>query len=100
MNTSFGIRKAKATGAKVVDVDGSYLHRRLRKLEINFRHHLFCHVRCQMTLSMKKGLYNVYILLGCDGNIATIHSATCECAAGYVALFFISYYYLLSIFPQ
>ena len=28
MNTSFRIRKVKVAGTKVVDVDGSYLHRK------------------------------------------------------------------------
>jgi len=37
-----------------------------------------------MTPSMKPGLYHVYILLGREGEVATIHAATCECAAGYV----------------
>ena len=42
----------------------------------------FCHVRCRMTPSMKQGVYNVYMLLGCEGEMATICAATCECAAG------------------
>ena len=55
---------------------------RLSKLEINFANPSFCHVRCKMTPSMKQGLYNVYMLLGCEGdNMATICTATCECAA-------------------
>ena len=33
---------------------------------------------------MKAGLYHVTILLGRDGELATIQTATCECAAGYV----------------
>lgn len=55
---------------------------RLSKMEINIRHPKFCHVRCQVTPSMKQGLYHVYILLGHEGDMATICSATCECAAG------------------
>ena len=51
-------------------------------MEINFRHPKFCHVRCQVTPSMKQGLYHVYILLGREGEVATIRAATCECAAG------------------
>ena len=42
----------------------------------------FCHVRCNMTPSMKAGIYHVYLLLGKEGQLATIDKATCECAAG------------------
>ena len=51
-------------------------------MEINYRHPQFCHVRCQMTPSMKQGLYKAYILLGREGEMATMRTATCECAAG------------------
>ena len=37
-----------------------------------------------MKESMKTDVYKVYILLGRVGEFATILSATCECAAGYV----------------
>ena len=37
-----------------------------------------------MKASMKTNIYKVYILLGHVGEFATILSATCECAAGYV----------------
>ena len=57
---------------------------RLAKIEINFRHPLFCHVKCQMTPSMKKGVYKVYILLQRQDNLGAISVATCDCAAGYV----------------
>lgn len=60
---------------------------RLSKMEVNLQHPHFCHVRCQMTPSMKQGLYHVYILLGRKGETATIEVATCECAAGYVLNF-------------
>ena len=33
---------------------------------------------------MKSNTYHVYLLLGRQGELATIVSATCECAAGYV----------------
>ena len=55
---------------------------RLSKLEINFRHPEFCHVRCQSTPSMKSGIYHTYILLSCENGLGTIQTATCECAAG------------------
>ena len=32
--------------------------------------------------SMKAGLYHVYLLLGKEGELATVERATCECAAG------------------
>ena len=55
---------------------------RLDRLEVNYRHPEYCHVRCSMTPSMKAGLYRVYMLLGKEGELATIKKATCECAAG------------------
>ena len=50
----------------------------LQQLEVNTN----CHVRVAMKPSMKDGLYRVYILLGRDGDLATICCATCECVAG------------------
>lgn len=35
---------------------------RLDRLEVNYRHPQYCHVRCCMTPSMKAGLYHVYLL--------------------------------------
>jgi hypothetical protein len=31
---------------------------------------------------MKSEVYHVYVLLGREGELATIEKATCECAAG------------------
>ena len=58
--------------------------RQLEQLEINVNHPKFCHVRCSRKASMKKDIYKVYLLLGRDGELANISTATCECAAGYV----------------
>ena len=55
---------------------------RLDHLEVNYRHPEYCHVRCNMTPSMKTGLYRVYLLLGKEGALATIKKATCQCTAG------------------
>lgn len=55
---------------------------RLNHLEFNYKHPLFCHVRCTMTPSMKSGQYHVYVLLCMEGDLCTIKKATCECAAG------------------
>ena len=55
---------------------------RLEEMEVNINHPEYCHVRCKMKPSMRTGIYNVYILLGHDGELATICLATCECAAG------------------
>ena len=60
---------------------------RLQQMEVNTNHPNFCHVRCIMRPSMKSGIYQVHLLLGRDGALATIQSATCECAAGYVVEF-------------
>ena len=51
-------------------------------MEINTNNAQFCHVKCKMQPSMKAGIYNTYILLGREGNVACIKLATCECAAG------------------
>jgi hypothetical protein len=59
---------------------------RMEELEVNTHHPSFCHVQCFMKPSMRPGKYRVYILLGRDGDFATIVTATCECAAGYVTL--------------
>ena len=60
---------------------------RLEEMEVNTNHPDYCHVRCRMKPSMKAGIYVVYILMGCEGGIATICVATCECAAGYVYMY-------------
>lgn len=39
-------------------------------------------LRCNMTPSIKSGIYHVYLLLGKDGQLASILKITCECAAG------------------
>ena len=58
--------------------------RQLEQLEINVNHPKFCHVRCSMKASTKKEIYKVYLLVGCDGELASISPAICKCAAGYV----------------
>ena len=45
-----------------------------------------CHVRGTCTPSMKPGSYHVYVLLCREGEVASINTATCECAAGYVCV--------------
>lgn len=55
---------------------------RLQELQVNTNNPLYCHVRCVMSPSMKAGTYCVYLLLGKEGDFATIHSAKCDCAAG------------------
>ena len=42
---------------------------RRNHLEVNYKHPLFCHVRCSMTPSMKPGVYHVYILLAVEGEL-------------------------------
>lgn len=56
---------------------------RLDHLEINYKNPVYCHVRWEMTPSMKPGVYHVYILLAHDGDYVSIPVATCECAAGW-----------------
>ena len=62
------------------------LQGRLEEMDINTNHPEYCHVRRTMTPSMKSIPYHVY-LLGRDGELATICSATCECAAGKVVFY-------------
>ena len=59
---------------------------RIDRLEVNVQHPQYCHVQSSMKPSMKPGSYHVWILLERTGPFATIHSATCECAAGYVKI--------------
>lgn len=55
-----------------------------------------------MKPSMKAGVYHVYLLLQSDEKgLASILSATCECAAGYVITKFIIYtVYVCIILPN
>ena len=80
---------------------------RIDRLEVNVQHPQYCHVQSSMKPSMKPGSYHVWILLKRTGPFATIHSATCECAAGYVKisidyilyawhLYFDQYFHLLT----
>lgn len=55
---------------------------RLEEIQVNTNHPQCCHVKCKMKPSMKVGIYNTYILLGREGDVACIRTATCECAAG------------------
>ena len=54
---------------------------RLQELQVN-ANQCFCHVKCTTSPSMKGGIYKVYMLLGKEGDVATICSAKCDCAAG------------------
>ena len=65
---------------------------RLQQLEVNVSHPEYCHVRCSMQSSMKSNVYQVYILLGRHGDLATVLSATCKCVAGYVYAVHIKYH--------
>lgn len=57
---------------------------RLEQLSVNINNPKYCHVRATMKPSMKTGVYHVYLLLESVEGLASILSATCECAAGYV----------------
>ena len=54
----------------------------LSQVQVNTSHPEFCHIHATCTPSMKLGSYHVYLMLAKDGLVATIHTATCECAAG------------------
>ena len=55
---------------------------RLDQLQVNTAHPEYCHVRGTCTPSMKPGSYHVYLLLRKEGEVASIETATCECATG------------------
>ena len=55
---------------------------RIDNLEINIQHPVLCRVRSTMKPSMKKGLYNVWILLKREDPYGSVEGATCTCAAG------------------
>ena len=57
---------------------------RVDELQVNINNPQCCHVRCKMKPSMKVGVYNTYMLLWCEGDLACIKLATYECGAGYV----------------
>lgn len=54
------------------------------QIQVNIRHPDYCHVRYIMSPSMKPGSYQGYVLLKRMNDLATVLSATCECAAGWV----------------
>ena len=57
---------------------------RLDEINVNIKNPMFCHVRASIKPSMKAGAYRVYLLLQSDEGLASIISATCQCAVGYV----------------
>ena len=63
---------------------------RLEEIQINTNNPEYCHVQCKIKPSMKVGVYNVYILLGKEGELACIHTATCGCAADPFSLQYLS----------
>ena len=56
----------------------------IQEILINTNCPPFCYVKCKTNPSMKSGTYVVYILLKGNGGIASIASAMCDCAAGFV----------------
>ena len=55
---------------------------RLEEIQVNTSNPLCSHVKCKTKPSMKVGVYNTYILLRREGELACIQCATCECPAG------------------
>ena len=56
----------------------------LSHLELNYKHSLFCHIRCFMTPSMKSGVYHMYVLLTVEGEVCSIKKEMCCWVATYV----------------
>ena len=67
---------------------------RLSGLEINYQNPEYCHVRAMIKPSMKCGNYQVYLLLRRIGEFASVATATCECAAGYVRSYCFHYHFI------
>ena len=55
---------------------------RLQELQVSTNNPWYCHVQCVMSPSMRAGTYHVHLLLGKEGDFATVRSAKCDCAAG------------------
>ena len=55
---------------------------RIDSIEVNVQNPLYVHIRSSVKPSMKQGNYHVWILLQREDDLATVRSATCECAAG------------------
>ena len=64
---------------------GHWASGRLDQLTVNINNLKYSHVHAAMKPSMKTGVYHVYMLLQSDDKgLASILSATCAFAAGYV----------------
>lgn len=55
---------------------------RLEEIFVNTKNPVWSHVKCKTKPSMKVGVYNTYILLRREGDLACVQRATCECPAG------------------
>ena len=55
---------------------GSLIH-----IKVNLENPLYCHIHSTMTSSMKQGNYHLWLLLGRNGDFASVLSATYECVA-------------------
>ena len=55
---------------------------RIDSIEVNVHNPLHVHIRSSMKPSMKQGNYRIWILLQREDDLATVRSATCECAVG------------------
>lgn len=52
-------------------------------LYVHYAHPTYCHIKCDMILSMKSGTYRVYVLLIKSGELASrVEKAICYCVAG------------------
>ena len=72
---------------------------RLEHLEINIKNPSYCHVRSNMKPSMKQGSYDVYLLLErTKEDMASIHTATCQCTAGYATYMYSLYTFNIIFF--
>ena len=56
---------------------------RVTHIEVNLETNpMYCYVHSTMNPSMKQGKYHRWLLLGRNGDFATVLSVTCECVAG------------------
>lgn len=57
---------------------------RIDQIEVNIEHPKYCHMSCSIKPSIMAGWYHLQMLLGWEGELATVCSTSCECAAGWV----------------
>ena len=87
------IEKEKGTFRALARGYTHYASGRMSQIEVNLKNPFYCHVRSTVTPSMKQGNYRLWLLLGKNGDLATVLSGSYECVAGY--MFYAVHSYIL-----